>query len=402
MSSRICFIIVSWFVLTIVFVLPGCGGESNNNNNNNTEEPTPEPIAQKPTPVPVPKSHSEKTARSANKKKKKATSKVSDDDLNDLFDVSSVGNFMVMNQQEQAQWKQSQFATATVPRLGKKSSRFAARLDSAVSENTPGVIVKLPANFSAIPETGYDVGGHPKKILCEIDQSIMVFVPGGVFTQGKNGKNKNAGPAHDAYLDSYYIDESEVTVGAYLKYREYEISLEKRGPQLPLNAKGDLQNPALGMLWRDAMGYAEYIGKLLPSEAEWEKAARGTRGFDHPWGFGRAAWGRSRKPNLISAVMSYPADKSPYGVFDMSGNAAEWCADWYQADAYQKLADESSQVPRNWMGPRNSEPRSHRVVKGNAADGMIWHRDHRSLSDRDPQIGFRCVLRLKSASQNSE
>ncbi len=376
-------------VISLCIAFSGCRGEQEE-----SASPSPAPVAEKSAPVPVPQSHPEETAQV---KKKRAKPKFTSDDLDNLYDASTAENYALMDFGEQRDWKRAHEATAAIPSHGKGASQFIASIQSEPPAAVAQIIVDLPENFSAIPEAGYSRGGYPNKILCDLDQSVMVLIPGGVFIQGKDGAEKNVAPEHSMYLDSYYIDEHEVTIAAYNAYRKYEISLEKKGPQRLSNEHDDPQMPALGMPWRDAAGYASYTGKELPTEAEWEKAARGNGGFDHPWGFGRPAWHRLRKPNQISPVKSYPTDKSPFGVFDMAGNAMEWCSDWYRADAYQKLADEFDGVPRNWKGPRTAEPNSHHVVKGNNSDWLLWHRQGYSLSTRDPRIGFRCVLRMESS-----
>ena len=92
--------------------------------------------------------------------------------------------------------------------------------------------------------------------------------------------------------------------------------------------------------------------------------------------------------------MSYPTDRSYYGVFDMAGNAREWCADWYAPDAHEQALEAFGQVPRNWKGPRKAEPQFHRVIKGSDSDWAVWSRDSASMSDRVRDVGFRCVLRV--------
>ncbi|MBL4883949.1 MAG: SUMF1/EgtB/PvdO family nonheme iron enzyme [Planctomycetaceae bacterium] len=396
-SVRACFSLVPCLMIATCVCLSGCDRGSSTEE---SEAPAPVPDAQGSAPVPIPQGSPDPVVQKT--RKKPAQPKITNEDINDVFEFSSKENFAIMTEEEQGQWQESGLALATIPSAGINSSQFVTIQADDELTISPQVIVELPDNFTAISDAGYTPEGYPKKILCEIDQSVMVLIPSGSFLQGNDGENKNAEPEHSIYLDGYYIDEHEVTVESYLKFREYESSLEKRPPQLPSNAQSNPNNPAMGMLWRDAKGYANYVGKKLPSEAEWEKAARGTEGFDHPWGFGRAAWRRPRVANQIYPVMSYPADKSPYGVFDMAGNAKEWCSDWYQAEAYQRLLDDSNEAPRNWLGPRNSDPKSHRVIKGSSPAGMIWHRDHRSLSDRDPQVGFRCVLRQEKPTTPEE
>ncbi len=381
------------FLLGISLFSSGCNQEKQETP---SASPAPAPVDQKAAPVPIPQSKPEKVVA---KKKKTIKPTISSDDLEHLYDVYSAPNFDLMNSQEKQEWEQAHSVIAILPNGDKGSSQFIASNLPQRSGLVPQVLVELPKNFSVIPEAGYNRSGYPNKILCQIDQSVMVLIPEGVFIQGKNGADKNAAPEHSMFLDSYYIDEHEVTVAAFNEYREYELKLEKRAPQRLANEQADPQMPALGMPWRDAIGYAKYTGKELPTEAEWEKAARGNNGFDHPWGFGRPAWSRQRKINQITPVKSYPTDKSPFGVYDMAGNALEWCADLYRVDAYEQLLKKNSEVPRNWKGPRTAESGSQHVIKGSTSDWCLWHRDGRRLSDRDPRVGFRCVLRLENPQE---
>ena len=385
----------SWrFFLAIFLACSGCKKEEQQ-----TTPPAAEPTVQQPAPVPIPESKPDPEVK---KKKKVIRPTFSEEDLDHLYDVRLAPNYALMTEQERKEWEQAHSVVASIPASQNASSRFIATRPRETSNPVPQVVVELPPNFSVIPEAGYNRAGYPNRIFSEIDQTVMVLVPEGVFIQGKDNADKNAAPEHSMYLDSFYIDEHEVTVAAYNTYREYEIKLEKRAPQHLANEDDNPQHPAMGMLWRDAVGFAKYAGKELPTEAEWEKAARGNNGFDHPWGIGRPAWSHSRKPGQISAVKSYPTDKSPFGVFDMAGNAMEWCADWYREDAFQKLAEEFNEVPRNWKGPRTPKPKSHHVVKGSGSDWSLWRRDSRSLSARDPRVGFRCVLRLESDESKTD
>src|SRR4029079_2889602 len=152
--------------------------------------------------------------------------------------------------------------------------------------------------------------GAPLRIRCEKDGSEMVRVPAGLFLQGRDGVDPSAGPMHPVELSGYYIDVFEVTLGQYEKYWKETRPL----PGRPAN-HGNADNlPALGVNWKDASAYLEWVGKELPTEAEWEKAARGPKQFLYPWGDGRVLWQRPRTPQQIDPVGSYPADRSIYGA----------------------------------------------------------------------------------------
>jgi formylglycine-generating enzyme required for sulfatase activity len=203
------------------------------------------------------------------------------------------------------------------------------------------------------------------------------------------------GPPLAVYLDAFYIDITEVTVAQYAAF-------ESAGRKVPPRSTGEPadppppNSPAVGVTWTDARTFARWAGKDLPTEAQWEKAARSEKNFEHPWGNGRAVWARARVPGQIDAVESFLTDVSPYGVFDLAGNAREWCLDWYFEDAFQKAAADNTGTLRSWTGPRAVINRTRRVVKGGGPDWKSWGREGLEMREKRPDVGFRCVLSIAS------
>lgn len=254
----------------------------------------------------------------------------------------------------------------------------------------------LPEGFERVPASPLNEDGLPKRIRCVADGSIMAIVPGGVFIQGTDNGDPAAAPEHAAYVSTFYMDINEITVAKYLTFREQQKAASKRTPPgEPINADGDPELPALGINWRDANSYAEATGKSLPTEAEWEKAGRSAEGFVYPWGNGRAVWGRPRLPGQIDLVASFDGDRSVYGIYDLAGNAREWCTDWFAAKAYEDALEKDGSPKRDWEGPNRADTPAHRVVKGGGEKGWeLWHRSGTSMRESVRDIGFRCVLRI--------
>ena len=166
------------------------------------------------------------------------------------------------------------------------------------------------------------------------DGKEMVYVPEGDFWMGSNEFGPEM-PYRQVYVAAYYIDRYPVTNAEYKRYM-----LETRAMP-PRHWKGfdvppGLENhPVHRVSWFEAVQYCEWAGKRLPSEAEWEKAARGTDGRRWPWGNefdenNALVWDKGVF-DMTAAVDSHPGGASPYGVYEMAGNIEEWVADWYDA-----------------------------------------------------------------------
>jgi sulfatase modifying factor 1 len=222
-----------------------------------------------------------------------------------------------------------------------------------------------------------------------VDGAEMVYVPAGEFlmgTDGAWGSTANEKPQHRVYLDAYWIDEMEVTVAQYRRFCQATGRV-----MLPAPSWGwQDDHPIVNVTWEEAAAYAAWAGKRLPTEAEWEKTARGTDGRDYPWG---NEWDPRKCVHghrSTLAVGSRPAGASPYGALDMAGNVWEWCADWYDRTYYR------SAPKQNPQGPSSGRDR---VLRGGAwRDSMADPSDCRGANRfycdpgvRDGTFGFRCV-----------
>ena len=167
----------------------------------------------------------------------------------------------------------------------------------------------------------------------------MILIPAGEFIMGTNTRMPDEGPEHKVTLPDYSIDKYEVT---NLQYKKFNDATNRKSPSHFKNRtypKGKADHPVTYVSWFDAKAYCEWAGKRLPTDAEWEKAARGTDGRNFPWGdeFGDdkantpVRWEALDKPGDTTPVGAFPAGKSPYGLYDMTGNVWEWTASWYEA-----------------------------------------------------------------------
>ena len=192
-------------------------------------------------------------------------------------------------------------------------------------------------------------------------------------------------PAHKVYIDAFYLDTHEVTNAGYEKFVTATSAAKPWHWPKGVPAKGEESWPVANVNWSEADAYCRWAGKRLPTEAEWERAARG--GLDrkrYPWG-DEAARGRAQtgSPNGPTTVGSFPANA--YGLFDMAGNVWEWTADWYERDYYAVSGD------NNPAGPSTG---SYRVIRGGGWSEGVQMAAFRNYADPEMRtliIGFRCA-----------
>ena len=246
----------------------------------------------------------------------------------------------------------------------------------------------------------------------------MILIPAGPFLMGSDKKvDRNAYlaelPQRKIHLDAYEIDKFEVTTVQFLKF----VLANDLQPLIDWQYDGGnfqetmVNHPVMHVSWDDADAYCRWAGKRLPTEAEWEKAARGDDGRIYPWGnqmaglsrsnFGRTGISgpvRDRPERLllyppIISVDKYDNAVSPYGLFQMSGNVAEWVADWYDPKYYASAPD------RNPKGPENGTQRSFRG--GGWIDSTpsvrAAQRNGTDPSTKMNWMGFRCARNVKEA-----
>ena len=225
------------------------------------------------------------------------------------------------------------------------------------------------------------------------DGMAMVLIPAGEFVMGSDESPFPAErPAHTVTLDTYFMDRTEVSNAQYRECLEAVVCSEPTAWQDAVWSNDE--QPAL-VTWSQAQTYCQWVGGVLPSEAQWEKAARGTDGHQWPWGdefeAGRANLGGDMDGfGFTSPVGAFASGASPYGLLDMAGNAAEWVADWYASDYYAHSAAE------NPPGPSSGEQRVYRSSIANAGGGPEKCRCVARYAG-DPEhskwtYGFRCTV----------
>jgi len=173
--------------------------------------------------------------------------------------------------------------------------------------------------------------------IADIKDVEMVIVAEGEFTMGSNDGSSDEQPIHQVYLDTYYIDKYEVTNVLYKVCVDAGVCNQPTTTSDYNNSQYVL-HPVVYVNWNMAKEYCEWRDARLPTEAEWEKAARGTDGRTYPWGEGIDDTFANYNQNVgdTTAVGDYPEGESPYGAYDMAGNVWEWVADLYDSDYYGK------------------------------------------------------------------
>jgi formylglycine-generating enzyme required for sulfatase activity len=233
------------------------------------------------------------------------------------------------------------------------------------------------------------------KTLIGDDNREMVEIPEGPFTMGTGDGDPDEGPPHPVYLKTFYIDLKEVTQADYERY----VNMTKRDrPKVPV-FEDDVAKlvgpdyPVVAVTWNDAFGYCRWAGKRLPTEAEWEKAARGEGKRRYPWGdkfeyqFANVD-GEEDAFRYLAPVGSFEVGRSPFGLYDATGNAAEWVMDNYSPEYYQHAPY------RDPLGPKDEDV--YKVIRGGSwRESRIGARVTKRFSAKmwrtDASVGFRCA-----------
>lgn len=265
------------------------------------------------------------------------------------------------------------------PKLQESESKPPAKgPHSANGAPSPKPVAPLPAEI-----TGKD--GAP-----------MVLVPASEFTMGSDKGDDDESPAHRVYLDTFYLDKFEVTNGRFARFVDAIQSEPPWGFSDKDTPVTHADRPVRWVSWMDAMGYCLWAGKRLPTEAEWEKAARGTDGRIYPWGNepptpAHAVFGlKEGGSDTVSPIGNRDKGRSLYGAHDLAGNLYEWVTDWYAEDYYANFAKSPA------INPRGPSEGTAKVQRGGSYINNPYRlrssfRTKGDPTEQDSNVGFRCA-----------
>jgi len=261
-----------------------------------------------------------------------------------------------------------------------------------------GIFVVLPLLGVWMREPGQveqelvEVALQSSEQTANIQDGFMITIPAGEFIQGSSSGAYNEKPEAVVFLETFSIDKYEVS---NRRYAEFVGQAGHRAPASRYGGMEAFQRPAFPVVyvsWDDAVAFCEWDGKRLPTEAEWEKAARGVQGLIWPWGDNAQSGAANVKgehdgAKYTARIGAFEDDRSAYGVVDMAGNVREWVHDWYDQHAYRLRAGEKGIEP---------EARTTRVLRGGSwTDSLVTARTTARFKMlpryRDTAIGFRCA-----------
>ncbi|MCZ6703030.1 MAG: formylglycine-generating enzyme family protein [Ignavibacteria bacterium] len=215
----------------------------------------------------------------------------------------------------------------------------------------------------------------------------MLFVDGGWFEMGSNLGRANSKPVHRVFIDDFFIDKYEVTIKAY---SEFCNATGRQMPEQPEYHKDE--HPVVNVTWKDASDYANWKGRRLPTEAEWEYAALGTNSKSHQYSgnsiLENVGWYSGNSNSVIHQVGKL--EPNGFGIYDLSGNAWEWCSDWYSSNYYSS---------GEGISPTGPTAGKEKVLRGGSYDDdkyfcRIKYRNKNFPDRKFSNYGFRCVIDL--------
>jgi len=322
---------------------------------------------------------------------------------------------------------QEETEEATEPAVPPTTADLTLRNTTGGSSEVPPPLAALLTPLVAVDGGSFTMGTTPTEVNTAVNECLNVFDGACTVAMGED-----SAPTFAVTVNPFQIEQYEVS------YEQYMAFLNWLGPRSHLNGcdgqaclatrnESDTSNvsfdsanyrvpdiignfPVTSVTWYGASAYCRAIGRRLPTEAEWERAARGSNDFTYPWGntfdTSRANTNRpiAEDPNLEGAepVEAYPSGVSEYGVYNLAGNVAEWVNDWYLDTWYGQQAAQQSVL--NPVGPPAGVDK---VVRGGSWDAVPFfsrsvHRQNRPPNDQTPWIGFRCAADAGASSTTTD
>lgn len=295
--------------------------------------------------------------------------------------------------------------TALTPGSGCVSCHTAGRLPQ--DQPTPHTIAaSMPIMLASAAEAENPTkSGLPRSLSLPLYYDVtrmgaspnpMLRIPAGKFIMGTDARLSDEGPQHSVHLPTYWIDKYEVT---NLQYQQFIEAVGKRAPEHFANRTfptGKADHPVTFVSWHDANAYCTWADKRLPTDQEWEKAARGTDGRMFPWGQQfdihqantPARWERLKEKGDTTPVGAFPGGASPYGALDMSGNVWEWTASWYRAyPGNKKISENYGDIYKTLKGGSWWDCSFYKC----GISAPVFNRAFFNAKVKNASFGFRCA-----------
>ena len=276
-------------------------------------------------------------------------------------------------------------------------SDYKKRGETCEREEKQPQVDKVPDFIRFMNSKGWEVNKNENnywEAFYKAYDLTMIYIPPGKFIMGADDGDDNEKPSHEVDLDGYWIGKYEIT------FAQYDFYCEDIGIKKPIDHGWGRENrPVIHVSWNDATAYSDWLSEKtglkfkLPTEAQWEKAARGPGGLIYPWGNVYNMYNCNSKDGELkktSPVGTYARGKSPYGCMDMAGNVWEWCAEWYDKD-YYKISP-----AKNRQGPVSGDKPDKRVMRGGSWDRESIELRCAKRGNGNPRsnfdhVGFRLV-----------
>lgn len=280
-------------------------------------------------------------------------------------------------------------ASPTQPSTSATSPAPVAPTFAPTPPPTPIVSRPLPSGYRPKYDFPIHPSGWPTRIVSDRDGAEMVLVPASTFLMGRDDGEVQERPTHEVAVSTFYIDLHEVTVRQFLSYLKESGRTLDASKIAPSDRPMPDDLPVVNISARDAKAYCTWMKRRLPTEAQWELAARGPEGRVSYWNGDLPRKDPVKGPRTMEPVMSLATDVSPFGAFDLSANAWEWTSEYYDSKYYQQFR----KLVIDPAGPKESPARlAKATVKGGSKAGILTWREGLGVEQKLPFVGFRGAL----------